>query len=359
MNLLKLKTLNSIAAIATVALTSSAMAVIQADPAFTANGGRRVITPGNPASLPSSIDSFYANAGENLYGTMNNSFLGWPIGPRSFLGARHVAIGAGGTLSFDNTTYTVASRQDLTANFLDQFNQPFVGTSDISLYTIQAADPSFPRFAPLLTPTDTLAAGSPVIVYGKGTDRGTPITATSTGGPVRGWYAGNGDGQVSWGSNRISVEGPVRLGSQALTTYVIGIGFDGVGSSNTTPYEGALTGGDSSGAVFARTSTGQWKLAAINSAVDGPVGYTSDPNIPLSVSFDVSGLYASVIDGVVQTPSGPGLLPLMASGRTTSLSTLVAFPQYYDVLVNAVPEPATMMLVVGAAGVMLMRKRRE
>jgi PEP-CTERM motif len=357
--------LNLLAAVVSIGLALPASAVIQSDPNFTANGGRRIVDRNNPATFPGAFDSSLANSGAQYIGEMSNGFMGWPIGPRSFIGARHVSIGPGGTLNYQGQNYTVASRQDLTANFNVQINPlpapatPVNATSDLSLYTIQSSDPSFTTFAPLLSPTDTLAAGNQVVLFGKGTNRGTPITATQSGGPVRGWYAGTNDNQISWGTNRIYIDGRLNFPDVNNSTFVFGVNLDPAGSPNATTFEGGLTGGDSSGAMFALTTSGEWKLAGIHSGVDGPVGYTNDPTgVPIAVSFDVSGLFASVVDGVVQTPGGPGQLSLMTSGRTSSFSTAIAFPQYYDVLVTAVPEPTTMMLLA-VAGVISMRRQRK
>jgi len=342
-----------------MAFSAPAMAVIQSSVGFTDNGGRRVIIPGNSATLPSTIDApnFGVNTGngfgENLYGLTSNGFMGWPIGPRAFLGARHVSLSPGGTLAFDNQTFTVASVTNMFATFQGPNNTTFQGNSDISIYTINAGDPSFSRFSPLFSDSDNFSAGGELVVYGRGTNRGTTITATSSGGATRGWAWGGNDGQVSWGTNRAEAITAVALGGSENATVVLSYNFSPEADPDGTLFEGGLTGGDSSGAVFARTSTGQWKLAGINSAVDGPVGYTDDQSLAQqAVVFDASGLFASISDGLPNN----GSYSLRTSGRTSSFSTFVGYSEYADVLQTFVPEPTTLTLLCGVIVLGLRRR---
>ncbi len=337
-----------------------AMAVVQSSVGFTENGGRRVISLGNSATLPSTIDALNRGvntgngAGENLFGLTSNGLLGWPIGPRAFLGVRHDQLSPGSTLSFDNQTFTVASVTNMTGTFAGPNNTTIVGNSDIAIYTINANDPSFTRFSPLFTPSDNFSPGRELVVYGRGTSRGNAITALASGGNTRGWASGEDDRQISWGTNRLESIRAISLGSLENTTVALTYNFSPEGDPDGTLFEGGLTASDSSGAVFARTSTGEWKLAALNSAVDGPVGHTADQSLAQqAVVFDASGLFAGIIDGL---PANNGSYALRTSGRTSSFSTFVGFPEYANVLQNFVPEPTTLTLLCGVIVLGLRRR---
>ena len=189
-------------------------------------------------------------------------FLGTPIAPRFFLSATHV--GNAGTLVYDGVSYNVVR------TIVDPAG------SDLQLYEVST---SFPSFAPLYTSHDEV--GKPLVVFGRGTERGAPILF----GPeneLRGWYHGAGHGTRRWGTNAVSSILPYRPDDDLLyATFDAGVSVN----------EAHLSGGDSGGGVFIQDG-GVWKLAGINYAIDGPFSTEgSDATSFHAAFFDASEFY--------------------------------------------------------------------
>ena len=166
-------------------------------------------------------------------------FLGTPIAPRFFVSAAHVPDDAG-ALIYNNASYSVVR------TIVDPAG------SDLRLYEVGTP---FPTFAPLYTSHDEV--GKPLVVIGRGTERGEPILF---GDQVRGWYHGAPSGTRRWGTNTVRSIRPDGPDDDLLyATFDAGVSIN----------EAHLSSGDSGGATFIQEG-GVWKLAGINYAIDGP-----------------------------------------------------------------------------------------
>ena len=188
-------------------------------------------------------------------------FLGTPIAPRFFLSAAHVG-NAGAALIYHGVSYPVVR------TIFDPAG------SDLRMYEVETP---FPSFAPLYTSHDEV--GKPLVVIGRGTERGGAITY---GDQLRGWYHGAGHGTRRWGTNAVGDIVPNRPDDDLLYAT-----FD----ANVSVNEAHLSGGDSGGATFIQEG-GVWKLAGINYAIDGPFSTDgTDATAFHAAFFDASQFY--------------------------------------------------------------------
>ena len=281
-------------------------------------------------------------------------FLGTPVGPSSFLTARHVGGSKGGTFAYGGQTYTATASTD-------------VPNTDLRLWTVAG---TFPTYAPVWdAAVDGPEVGRPVFVVGRGTKRGSPLAlptnldpnavagplpgagpvaptpvaraappldpaATPAVGPseLRGWAHGGEDRLQSWGTNVVDfiADGGDRLGP------LLALSFDADGGEN----EAALSGGDSGGGVFLLAPDGAWKLAGINYGIDGPFSLTADGPTFGAAVFDARGLWYD-FDG--PGPDPRALIeadgPVPAGGYATPVSAhLNAIRPFVGPA--SVPEPA-------------------
>jgi hypothetical protein len=201
-------------------------------------------------------------------------FLGTPIDATHFLAAKHVGL-QGSSIDF---TYQ-GNTQTLLVDTASQVSDP---GSDLTMWTLQSGY-SFPNWAPLYRASvDGNEISKTLTVIGRGTQPGDPIYVNSV---KKGWYWGPGDGVESWGQNLVNGFAAYNsVSSTSLLTFA----FNSPGIAN----EGALSVGDSSGAVFIQGANGKWKLAGINYAVDGPWSLNPDGSSSfMGAIFDCRGLY--------------------------------------------------------------------
>ena len=235
---------------------------------------------------------------EGLWG----SYLGTPIAPKYFIAAGHVGGGVGGPFVFRGVTYTTTAVYD----------DP---SSDLRIWRICG---TFPDYAQIYTNSNEVNDSNTngMVVFGRGTQRGAPVTTPGGlfGVKTNGWQWGPGDGIERWGTNTITAtpdDGNTAGGFLQAT-------FDQSGGGN----ECHLSNGDSSGAVFIRDGS-VWKLAGINYAVDGPYNTTnSGPGFSAAI-FDGGGLYTTVGTNWVLTPDLPTAQP--GSFYATRISAHVAW----------------------------------
>ena len=206
-------------------------------------------------------------------------FLGTPIAPHFFASAEHIGR-AGAVFVYGGSSYTIDR----------SFAVP--GTDLIIWKVIE----SFPAFAPLYTKNDE--AGKPLVVFGRGTDRGSDVLFNSE---LRGWLWGAENHIQRWGENTVAEVFPYQ---PAWNVFLYAT-FDQSGGTN----EAHLSSGDSGGAVFLNDN-GTWKLAAINYAVDGPLFTDSSGGGQFQGAlFDARGFYScnvtcQLIDGASRVPTG-------------------------------------------------------
>jgi len=205
-----------------------------------------------------------ANSGFELQGLWVG-FQGTPIGPHHFITAAHVGGSAGQPFVFQGLSYsTIAGTKD--------------PNSDLMIWEVSE---TFPTFAPLYSGPNE--AGANLVVVGRGAIKGNAVTVD---GVLKGWSWGLWDQRMRWGRNVVSSL-TKEAGQPAgdLPHYLVAT-FD----ANGTADEAHLGVGDSGGAVFIQQS-GVWRLAAINSGVDGPFNTTDTGDGFGAGIFDVGGLY--------------------------------------------------------------------
>lgn len=206
------------------------------------------------------------------------SFLGTPIAPHFFITAAHVGGAVGNTITYAGAQYTTVA----------VFDSP---ASDLRIWQVSG---TFPTYAPIYTDSDEV--GRQLVVFGRGTQRGAAITP---GGQLQGWDWGSSDGVQRWGTNVVSavVTGGVGQGD------FVAASFD----HNYSPNEAHLSVGDSGGGVFIQDSQGQWELAGINYAVDGPYAIDDMGNGQFNAAlFDQSGFYLQDANSNWVPATGPG-----------------------------------------------------
>ena len=218
------------------------------------------------------------------------AFLGTPIAPRFFLTSAHV--GNPGTLVYNGVGYTVVR------TIVDP-----VG-SDLRLYEVSTA---FPSFAPLYTKHEE--AGKALVVIGRGTERGEPILF---GEEQRGWRHGAWSSIRRWGTNNVSRVIPYRPDDDLLYAT-----FD----ADVSPNEAHLSGGDSGGGVFINDD-GEWKLAGINFAIDGPFSRDGTAATEFHAAFfDASEFYRKDRNSPTGYTFIPGPGPVPSGFYATRVST--------------------------------------
>ena len=195
-------------------------------------------------------------------------FLGTAIAPHYFLAAQHIGGSVGEAFAFNGSNYTTTAYWDDPG-------------SDLRLWQVSG---TLPTYAPLYSTSDE--QGKTLVVIGRGTQRGAPVTVTGTQPgttntvtTLAGWQDGPSDGLMRWGQNQVSnTEGWLLIGA-----------FTGT----LGPDEGFISGGDSSGAIFIQNNAGAWSLAGINYGVDGPFTATANGSQFYGAIFNEDGLYVS------------------------------------------------------------------
>jgi len=278
-----------------------------------------------------------------------NAFLGTAISPKHFITAQHLFTGEFGLSQpffYDGGVYQPESFFDIPG-------------TDLRLYRIAQ---TFNTWAPLYDrAVDGSEVGKPLVVFGRGTQRGEPVyvtvpatppdgsTSVSVRAELRGWEWGTFDSVRSWGQNTVTDLIDFGVGD---TLY---FEFDNPGGPN----EATLSVGDSGGGVFIQSSTGQWKLAGINFSVDNPFRRTETGPAFSAAIFDAGGLYLYdsppqfIPDTHARVPTGS-----YSSSIASSLSTInnqLAMPAS----ASAIPEPTAMATMATGGALMLRRRGRH
>lgn len=255
---------------------------------------------------------------------------GTPIAANYFVTAKHLGGSVGDTFTYQGTGYQTSA----------VFDSP---GSDLRVWQVNG---TFASYAPLYRDGNPSALGQSGVVFGRGTQRGSEVTV---GGDLKGWSWGAGDQVLRWGQN--TVDG-VASGGASLGN-LLRFGFSASGGAN----EAQLSSGDSGGAVLLQSS-GVWKLAGLNYAVDGHFNYTGTDGAGFNAAiFDARGLYYGQ-DGDWQLIGGAN--PVESSFYATSISDNLS---WLDSVITPVPESGSIAGLGGAACAALcaleMRRRRE
>jgi hypothetical protein len=250
-------------------------------------------------------------------------FLGTAIAPNYFITAEHIggAKLVGDAFTYQGVSYTT------TAAYADP-------NSDLCIYKVNG---TLPSYAPLYTNPGG-EAGQGLVVFGRGTQRGSAVTVGS-GMQLGGWMWGTSDNVERWGQNTVSqiVTDP-SLGSFLYATF-----DQTAGEENGN--EATLSVGDSGGGVFIKSAGGTWELAGINYGVDGPF-YTSATGGGgfNGAMFNTTGLYE--YDSTTKT-----YLP--ANNPSGFYATEIASTANMAFIDSVVPEPSSLVFLGASAGILL------
>lgn len=174
-----------------------------------------------------------------------------PIDSRYLLTAYHIGQG---TSSFAYLNPAEGTTTSYNVQFYKQ-----VGNSDLAIWEIVPSDTTdyFPVVATL--EQSEPAFNAPLVVLGRGTDRGIPVTG--------GWAWGADNHNVSWGTNNFT-----ELAEDSNSNLYLAYAFTRtVNGQNvvTDPNEAILSNDDSGGGLFIQNPTTHvWELAGINYGVD-------------------------------------------------------------------------------------------
>jgi len=207
----------------------------------------------DPAHNTTEPTGALAGSGWQFQGVWNG-FVGTPVSPRHFITARHAGGVVGNAFQFRGESYLAVG---VTNN----------GT-DLNVWEIAG---TLPAFAPLYPGENP--AGQPVVIFGRGTRRGSEVVVNDQ---LKGWSWGGADGVLRWGENVVAG----KYGG------LLKFNFD----RDAGPNEGHLSSGDSGGGIFVNDH-GIWKLAGISYAVEGPWKLTSAGTPFNGAIVDKGGLY--------------------------------------------------------------------
>jgi hypothetical protein len=230
---------------------------------------------GDPTANTTEPTGALAGSGWQYEGTFG-AFLGTAIAPHYFITAQHLGI-VSDKFFYHGANYTV------TRWFEDS-------ASDLRIFEVAE---TFPLFAPLYPRGDEV--GQHLVVIGRGSRRGPENVLN---GQTRGWDWGAGDSVQRWGENVVSdIRNLSGFGEMLHVLF----------EQNGLPEEADLSTGDSGGAVFLNDA-GVWKLAALNTDVDGP--FYSGPGgngLFFAALYDERDSYTvdgTLISGNAPVPSG-------------------------------------------------------
>jgi hypothetical protein len=318
----RLRTLGKLAAAVSLAMVSTARAVIL----NVAQTGRLTADP----------PGRFADAGWQWQGEFRG-FLGTPISKKYFITAGHIGGNVGDRMRLNGRAFVTTAYWD----------DP---SSDLRIWTVQK---KFDSWAPMYTGKKEV--GKHAILFGRGTPRGAEILVNNQ---PHGWEWGPGDTAKSWGFNRIDA---ISVGASD-EGQLLEFDFDRVGLGIDA--EATLSVGDSGGAVFFWDKTSQrWQLAGINYSVDGPFSRTQGGTTFHGAMYDYGGLYygeAFLPDSAADVPQKfyasrvssnmPWIMDVLRGVIPPTSATPGAFSA------NVVPEPTTALLVA-LAPMLLLRRR--
>lgn len=225
------------------------------------------------------------------------SFLGTPIAANHFITAKHVGISLSDTITFDQGP--------------NAGSYAIVGWTDDPLTDLRIVEiaGTFNAWSQLWGTPDEISRTA--TLFGRG---GSPNGQVWIASELKGWTAGNADGQISWGRNNIAG----TYGPELLSTH-----FDTTGLST----EASLTVGDSGGGWFIVDAMGTIRLAAVAFAMTGP--YQRDaagvPNgAPFEAAlFDLGGFWIGDPGSEFFVPNNP--INYAAQSYGTRISNRIAW----------------------------------
>jgi hypothetical protein len=254
--------------------------------------------------------------------------VGTAISPDYFITAQHLGGGIGSPFVYQGQSFQTIGYTDCPG-------------TDLRLWQVAG---TFSSYAPIYSQNDE--AGRNIVVFGRGTQRGDPVTVNSQ---LKGWTWGNYDGVLRWGQSQVhgTIQGGTGIGSLLQLPFQPGLG----------PNAATLSGNDSGGGVFVQVNQ-TWYLAGVNYAVDGPFNTSNSGSGFNAAIFDARGLYYGGPGNWQLVPDGP--TPVTTSFYASEISASAGFID--SVIFSTVPEAggAGQLLpcsIVAAAALMVRRRQ--
>jgi hypothetical protein len=236
---------------------------------------------GDPEHNTSAPTGSLTNSGWQFQGRWG-AYLGTAISSNAFLTAQHVGNSVGALFHLNGIAYPSTA---------------FFDDPETDLRLVQVCG-TFPDFA--LLHTNQTEMGKPLIVFGRGTQRGAPVITGDANDQTNGWRWGLFDSRMRWGENEIdSVLDGNALFEMSTVGDLLKVNFNADAGLN----ECHLSVGDSAGGLFILEDT--WQLAGINFAVDGPYNTSTNGAGFEAAIFDEGGLYTQADDGWTLVPDRP------------------------------------------------------
>lgn len=279
---------------------------------------------GNPATNTAAPSGALSQAGWQYQGYFGG-FLGTVIGQNEFITARHIGVQSSNFVSDSLFTGGITQVHQIDSAANGGLGYYDIAGTDLRVYRV--LEP-FSSWAPLYTGSSEV--GSDIFVTGRGGPRGAGIAG--------GWLLNSSDGVARWGENQVTSIASFSGLGQMLT-----VDFDAISGEN----EAFLSVGDSGGATFLNTG-GQWELAGIHYAIDGPFSASPTGSSPFYAALhNASGYYAQSAPGVWVPISGSSAFyDSRISSNAAAIQSLVT-----------VPEPSCGILSLSSAAVFLRRQR--
>ncbi len=233
------------------------------------------------------------------YEGLFSGFMGTVVASNYFVTANHIGGNVGESFFFNGSLYTT------TAVFRDT-------ASDLAVWQVAGI---FPFRAPLYSSPVGSEVNLPLVVFGRGTQRGDPVFV-GTDSHLGGWAWGTYDYVQRWGTNVIG-----SVFSDPTYGKLLRASFD----ANAGPNEAHLSSGDSGGGVFVlNASTNRWEFAGVNLSVDGPFSVSMDGNNPFNAAmFDTSGLFAQSDQGWITAPNPSAFYATEIAARRGFIESVV------------------------------------
>ncbi len=236
---------------------------------------------GDPEYNTAAPTGSLTNSGWQFQGRWG-AYLGTAISSNAFLTAQHVGNSVGALFHLNGIAYPSTA---------------FFDDPETDLRIVKVCG-TFPDFA--ILHTNQTEIGKPLIVFGRGTQRGAPVVTGDANDKTNGWRWGLFDSRLRWGENEVdSIADGDALFESSRVGDLLKVSF----SADAGPNECHLSVGDSAGGLF--ILDGSWQLVGINFAVDGPYNTSTNGTGFEAAIFDVGGLYTQDDDIWTLNPDRP------------------------------------------------------
>ncbi len=236
---------------------------------------------GDPEHNTAAPTGALTNSGWQFQGRWG-AYLGTAISSNAFLTAQHVGNTVGAHFHLNGIAYPSTA---------------FFDDPETDLRLVQVCG-TFPDFA--ILHTNHTEIDKPLIVFGRGTQRGTPVITGDANVTTNGWRWGPVDNRIRWGENEVA---GVVDGNALFEMSTVGDLLKASFNADAGPNECHLSVGDSAGGLFILDGT--WQLAGINFAVDGPYNTSTNGAGFEAAIFDEGGLYQQDNGGWTLIPDRP------------------------------------------------------